>query len=260
MGPRAKALILAGGLGTRLRPLTDTIPKCLVPIRGRALLDYWVECLAEAGIREARINTHAHADRVREYIGAVNAERPAPPGGVVRAGVAGLGRHGGRQRRPGRRRRGSRHHLRRQPQRYRPAAPAGLPPPARRPDDHGALPAAQPAGVRDRGAGRAESDRLVRREAGAAGERPGQRGAVRAGRVGLPRDRGHAVVRPGVRRAPPIRGADAGLGLGRVLPGHRDPSRPSSMPNASRARSSPIGPGPIAAGAGRRSSSTATAP
>ena len=45
----AKALLLAGGLGTRLRPLTDTIPKCLVPIAGRPLLDYWVDRLAEAG-------------------------------------------------------------------------------------------------------------------------------------------------------------------------------------------------------------------
>ena len=50
MGQRAKALILAGGLGTRLRPLTDVIPKCLLPIGGRTLLDYWVECLVEAGI------------------------------------------------------------------------------------------------------------------------------------------------------------------------------------------------------------------
>ena len=72
-GSRAKALILAGGLGSRLRPLTDTIPKCLVPIGGRTLLDYWVECLVEAGISEARINTHAHAERVREHIGSVNA-------------------------------------------------------------------------------------------------------------------------------------------------------------------------------------------
>jgi D,D-heptose 1,7-bisphosphate phosphatase len=45
-----------------------------VPIGSRALLDYWVECLAEAGISEARINTHAHADRVREYIASVNLE------------------------------------------------------------------------------------------------------------------------------------------------------------------------------------------
>ena len=72
MGQRAKALILAGGLGTRLRPLTDMIPKCLLPIGGRTLLDYWVECLVEAGISEARINTHAHAGRVREHIRSVN--------------------------------------------------------------------------------------------------------------------------------------------------------------------------------------------
>jgi mannose-1-phosphate guanylyltransferase len=69
-----KALLLAGGLGTRLRPLTDTMPKCLVPIADRPLLDHWVECLAEAGIAEARINTHAHAGRVRAYLESVNAQ------------------------------------------------------------------------------------------------------------------------------------------------------------------------------------------
>jgi D,D-heptose 1,7-bisphosphate phosphatase len=68
-----RALLLAGGLGTRLRPLTDRIPKCLVPIGGRSLLDSWIECLAEAGIAEARINTHAHAEQVRKSIGSVNA-------------------------------------------------------------------------------------------------------------------------------------------------------------------------------------------
>jgi histidinol-phosphate phosphatase family protein len=72
MGSRTKALILAGGVGSRLRPLTDVLPKCLVPIEGRALLDYWVDCLIESGISEARINSHAHAERVREYIGLVN--------------------------------------------------------------------------------------------------------------------------------------------------------------------------------------------
>ena len=74
MSLRVKALILAGGLGTRLRPLTDLIPKCLVPVGNRTLLDYWVKCLIEAGISEARINTHAHADRVREHIELVNAD------------------------------------------------------------------------------------------------------------------------------------------------------------------------------------------
>jgi len=71
---QVKALILAGGLGTRLRPLTDKVPKCLVPIAGRPLLDVWVECLAEAGVMEARINTHALAEVVRAYIEQVNTD------------------------------------------------------------------------------------------------------------------------------------------------------------------------------------------
>jgi D,D-heptose 1,7-bisphosphate phosphatase len=70
---KVKALILAGGLGTRLRPLTDTIPKCLVPINSRPLLDVWVECLIEAGVLEARINTHALAESVRAHIKQINA-------------------------------------------------------------------------------------------------------------------------------------------------------------------------------------------
>jgi D,D-heptose 1,7-bisphosphate phosphatase len=74
MMSRVKALILAGGLGTRLRPLTDSVPKCLIPIGGRPLLDLWVERLAEAGIVEARINTHALAGAVRAYMERVNAE------------------------------------------------------------------------------------------------------------------------------------------------------------------------------------------
>ena len=69
----AKAIILAGGLGTRLRPLTDTLPKCLVPIGGRPLLGYWVDALARAGVREARVNNHAHADQVRAYVAEVTA-------------------------------------------------------------------------------------------------------------------------------------------------------------------------------------------
>jgi D,D-heptose 1,7-bisphosphate phosphatase len=74
MAVTARAMILAAGLGTRLRPLTDTIPKCLVPIAGRPLLDYWIGGLCDAGVREARVNTHAHADQVRAYIDRVNAE------------------------------------------------------------------------------------------------------------------------------------------------------------------------------------------
>src|SRR5205823_5814586 len=73
MARTAKSMILAAGLGTRLRPLTDSIPKCLVPIAGRPLLDYWIDGLCAAGIALARVNTHAHADQVRTYIDRVNA-------------------------------------------------------------------------------------------------------------------------------------------------------------------------------------------
>jgi mannose-1-phosphate guanylyltransferase len=69
---QVKVLLLAGGLGTRLRPLTDRVPKCLVPIAGKPLLDYWLDRFAEAGIREIRINTHHLSHLVRDYITIVN--------------------------------------------------------------------------------------------------------------------------------------------------------------------------------------------
>lgn len=68
-----RALLLAGGLGTRLRPLTETLPKCLIPVGGRPILDYWMDALNRAGIGEALLNTHHHADQVRDYIADVNA-------------------------------------------------------------------------------------------------------------------------------------------------------------------------------------------
>lgn len=67
-----KALLLAGGLGTRLRPLTDEVPKCLVPIGGRPLLDYWFDNLASAGVEDVLINNHHLPDRLRRYIRDVN--------------------------------------------------------------------------------------------------------------------------------------------------------------------------------------------
>lgn len=63
-----KALLLAAGLGSRLRPITDTIPKCLVPIDGKPLLEYWLDLLTHAGIAEFYINVFYHADAVREFI------------------------------------------------------------------------------------------------------------------------------------------------------------------------------------------------
>ena len=51
-------MVLAAGLGTRLRPLTNAIPKPLVPIANRPLLEYTFALLARAGVREAIVNTH----------------------------------------------------------------------------------------------------------------------------------------------------------------------------------------------------------
>lgn len=58
------ALLLAGGFGSRLKPLTNTIPKCLVQIGGRPLLDYWLETLVNAGIESILINTHYLSNQV----------------------------------------------------------------------------------------------------------------------------------------------------------------------------------------------------
>jgi mannose-1-phosphate guanylyltransferase len=63
-----KAFLLAGGHGTRLRPLTDSVPKCLVPIQGRALLDIWLDLCARSGISEVLINLHAHAQPIEQHL------------------------------------------------------------------------------------------------------------------------------------------------------------------------------------------------
>lgn len=63
-----KAFLLAGGHGTRLRPLTDSVPKCLVPIRGRPLLDIWLEICARSGITDVLINLHAHPQPIEQHL------------------------------------------------------------------------------------------------------------------------------------------------------------------------------------------------
>lgn len=63
-----KALLLAAGLGSRLRPITDKIPKCLVPIKGKPLLEYWLEILQAQNIEEIIINTHYLSQQVDEFI------------------------------------------------------------------------------------------------------------------------------------------------------------------------------------------------
>ena len=63
-----KAFLLAAGYGTRLRPLTNTIPKCLVPICGKPLLEWWMNLFEKYGVEEVIINTHYLADAVRNFI------------------------------------------------------------------------------------------------------------------------------------------------------------------------------------------------
>jgi len=66
-GIPSTALLLAGGFGTRLRPLTATVPKCLVPIGGRPLLDHWFSILFGAGIKCVLVNTHYRASQVADF-------------------------------------------------------------------------------------------------------------------------------------------------------------------------------------------------
>ena len=62
-------MILAAGMGTRLRPLTDDIPKALLPVANRPQIEYVLELLRVAGVREVVINLHHFADRIRDALG-----------------------------------------------------------------------------------------------------------------------------------------------------------------------------------------------
>ncbi|MDA8348965.1 MAG: nucleotidyltransferase family protein [Pseudomonadota bacterium] len=64
-----KAMVLAAGRGERLRPLTDTVPKPLVPLAGRMLIEYHLEKLARAGIGEVVINLSWLGERIRAALG-----------------------------------------------------------------------------------------------------------------------------------------------------------------------------------------------
>lgn len=63
-----RALLLAAGLGTRLRPITNHVPKCLVPIHGKPLLGYWLELLFPAYVDRVLLNTHYLPDPVRAFV------------------------------------------------------------------------------------------------------------------------------------------------------------------------------------------------
>ena len=89
------AMILAAGFGVRMRPLTDTMPKPLVPVAGKPLLDHVLDRLADAGVTKAVVNVHYLPDQIVQHV--ANRKQPhvvisderdvvlGTGGGVVRA-------------------------------------------------------------------------------------------------------------------------------------------------------------------------------
>jgi len=67
-GPPRRAMVLAAGVGVRMRPLTDHMPKPLVSVGGRALIDHVLDRLAEAGVERAIVNVHHFADQIERHL------------------------------------------------------------------------------------------------------------------------------------------------------------------------------------------------
>ena len=63
-----KAFIFAAGLGTRLKPLTDTMPKALVPVAGKPLLEHLILKLKSAGFDEIVVNVHHFAEQILDFL------------------------------------------------------------------------------------------------------------------------------------------------------------------------------------------------
>ncbi|MFB9953326.1 nucleotidyltransferase family protein [Rhizobium puerariae] len=66
--PIKQAMVLAAGLGTRMRPVTDTMPKPLVRIGGKPMIDYVLDALREAGVERAVVNVHHFADQMETHL------------------------------------------------------------------------------------------------------------------------------------------------------------------------------------------------
>lgn len=73
-----KAFLLAAGFGTRLRPLTETTPKCLIPVCGKPVMEWWLRLFAKHGITEVMVNTHYLADQVQDFLHDWNEREGSP--------------------------------------------------------------------------------------------------------------------------------------------------------------------------------------
>lgn len=68
IGTVDQAMVLAAGLGTRMRPITETIPKPLVQVAGKAMLDYALDALVAAGVARSAVNVHYLADQIEDHL------------------------------------------------------------------------------------------------------------------------------------------------------------------------------------------------
>jgi N-acetyl-alpha-D-muramate 1-phosphate uridylyltransferase len=99
-GPKT-AMVLAAGIGSRMRPLTDTMPKALVPVAGKPLIDHVLDRLRDAGVERAVVNVHHFAEQVEAHLARrqdleilISDERAAllDSGGGIRHAASKLGR------------------------------------------------------------------------------------------------------------------------------------------------------------------------
>src|SRR3546814_143215 len=77
MTKAATAMVLAAGQGERMRPLTLTMPKPLIPLAGRPLIDHVLDRLAQAGVETAVVNVHYLADQLETHVKNRDGKRPS---------------------------------------------------------------------------------------------------------------------------------------------------------------------------------------